>query len=97
MLLKQADTFRTRLGDFASLLPEHSGIGREDLDAFENLHPWRAAIGARLRCTRGYDAYVHRIKRAAEQQKLQLQSRRACGEIYTLSRRFHGQWPNPGN
>ena len=39
MLLKHADTFRTRPGDFASLLPEHSGIGREDLDAFENLHP----------------------------------------------------------
>ena len=37
-LLKQAEAFRARPDDFASLLAEHGGIGRRDLDAFEDLH-----------------------------------------------------------
>ena len=38
VLLKQAEAFRARPDDFASLLAEHGGIGRRDLDAFEDLH-----------------------------------------------------------
>ena len=38
VLLKQAETFRARPGDFASLLAERGGIARKDLDAFEELH-----------------------------------------------------------
>ena len=37
-LLKQAAAFRARPDDFASLLAERGGIGRRDLDAFEELH-----------------------------------------------------------
>ena len=38
VLLKQAEAFRARPDDFASLLAEHGGIGRRDLDAFDDLH-----------------------------------------------------------
>ncbi len=38
VLLKQAEAFRARPDDFASLLAERGGIGRRDLDAFEDLH-----------------------------------------------------------
>ena len=61
-LLKQAETFRARPDDFASLLAERGGIGRKDLDAFEELHT-RARRHRRAATMR----YVHRIKREAEQ------------------------------
>ena len=63
VLLKQAETFRSRPGEFASLLAERGGIGRKDLDAFEELHA-RARRHRRAATMR----YVHRIKREAEQQ-----------------------------
>ena len=63
VLLKQAAAFRARPGDFASLLAERGGIGRKDLDAFEELHA-RARRHRRAATMR----YVHRIKREAEQQ-----------------------------
>ena len=63
VLLKQAAAFRARPGDFASLLAERGGIGRKDLDAFENLHT-RARRHRRAATMR----YVHRIKQEAAQQ-----------------------------
>ena len=48
MLLKQAETFCTRSGDFASLLPEHSGIEREDFEAFEDLHAHARIVSRRV-------------------------------------------------
>ena len=63
VLLKQAAAFRARPGDFASLLAERGGIGRKDLDAFEELHA-RARRHRRAATMR----YVHRIKREAKQQ-----------------------------
>ena len=61
-LLKQAAAFRARPDDFASLLAKRGGIGRKDLDAFEDLHT-RARRHRRAATMR----YVHRIKRDAEQ------------------------------
>ena len=61
-LLKQAAAFRARPDDFASLLAERGGIGRKDLDAFEDLHT-RARRHRRAATMR----YVHRIKREAVQ------------------------------
>ena len=61
-LLKQAAVFRARPDDFASLLAERGGIGRKDLDAFEELHT-RARRHRRAATMR----YVHRIKREAVQ------------------------------
>ena len=63
VLLKQADIFRARPGDFASLLAERGGISRKDLDAFENLQT-RARRHRRAATMR----YVHRIKQEAAQQ-----------------------------
>ena len=63
VLLKQAAAFRARPGDFATLLAERGGIGRKDLDAFEELHA-RARRHRRAATMR----YVHRTKREAEQQ-----------------------------
>ena len=70
VLLKQAETFRARPDDFAPLLAERGGIGRKDLDAFEDLHTrarrhWRAAT---MR-------YVHQIKREEDQQRLEPEMR----------------------
>ena len=62
-LLKQAAAFRARPDDFASLLAQPGGIGRKDLDAFEELHK-RARRHRRAATMR----HVHRIKREAEQQ-----------------------------
>ena len=62
-LLKQAETFRARPDDFASLLAQRGGIGRKDLDAFEDLHT-RARRHRRAATMR----YVHRIKLEADQQ-----------------------------
>ncbi len=66
VLLKQAEAFRARPDDFASLLAEQGGIGRRDLDAFENLHT-RARRHRRAATMR----HVFRIKKEAEQQGLE--------------------------
>ena len=63
ILLKQAETFRARPDDFASLLAQRGGIARKDLDAFEELHA-RARRHRRAATMR----HVHRIKREAEQE-----------------------------
>ncbi len=63
VLLKQAETFRARPGDFASLLAERGGIGRKDLDAFKELHT-RARRHRRAATMR----YVHRVKQETAQQ-----------------------------
>ena len=70
VLLKQAETFRARPDDFASLLAQRGGIGRKDLDSFEDLH-------TRARCHRRAATmrYVHRIKREAEQQGIEPEKR----------------------
>ena len=70
MLLKQADTFRARPAEFAFLLAERGGIGRRDLDAFEELHA-RARRHRRAATMR----YVHQIKREAKQQGLEPEMR----------------------
>ena len=38
VLQKQAAAFRARPDEFASMLAQRGGIGRQDLDAFEELH-----------------------------------------------------------
>ena len=63
VLLKQAETFRGRPDDFASLLAERGGIARKDLDAFEDLHA-RARRHRRAATMR----HVHWIKKEAEQE-----------------------------
>ena len=63
VLLKQAETFRARPGDFASLLSKRGGIVRKDLDAFEDLHA-RARRHRRAAMMR----HVHRMKKEAEQE-----------------------------
>ena len=63
VLLKQAETFRARPDEFASLLAERGGIARKDLDAFEDLHA-RARRHRRAATMR----HVHQIKRKAEQE-----------------------------
>ena len=63
VLLKQAETFRARPDDFASLSAERGGLARKDLDTFEDLHA-RARRHRRAATMR----HVHRIKREAEQE-----------------------------
>ena len=63
VLLKQAETFRARSDEFASLLAERGGIARKDLDEFQDLHA-RARRHKRAATMR----HVHRIKREAEQE-----------------------------
>ena len=63
VLLKQAETFRARSEEFASLLAERGGITRNDLDEFQDLHA-RARRHKRAATMR----HVHRIKREAEQE-----------------------------
>ena len=75
-LLKQAAAFRARPDDFASLLAERGGIGRKDLDAFEELHT-RARRHRRAATMR----YVHRIKREAEQGAQQPKPELRQGEL----------------
>ena len=70
MLLKQAAAFRARPDDFASLLAQRGGIGRKDLDAFEELHA-RARRHRRAATMR----HVLRIKREAEQQGVEPEKR----------------------
>ena len=76
VLLKQAETFRARPDEFASLLAERGGIGREDLDAFEDLHA-RARRHRRAATMR----HVHRIKREAEQEAQQPKPQLRQGEL----------------
>ena len=66
VLLKQAETFRARSDEFASLLADRGGIARKDLDDFEDLHA-RALRHKRAATMR----HVHRIKREAEQEARQ--------------------------
>ena len=66
VLLTQAETFRARPDDFASLLAERGGIARKDLDAFEDLHA-RARRHRRAATMR----HVHRIRKEAEQEAQQ--------------------------
>ena len=70
VLLKQVETFRARPDEFASLLAERGGIGRKDLDAFEELHA-RARSHRRAATMR----YVHQVKREAKQQGLEPEMR----------------------
>ena len=70
VLLKQAAAFHARPDDFASLLHQRGGIGRKDLDAFEELHA-RARRHRRAATMR----HVHRIKREAEQQGVEPEMR----------------------
>ena len=70
VLLKQAVAFRARPDDFASLLAQRGGIGRKDLDAFEELHA--RARGHRRAATM---RYLHQIKREADQQGLEPEMR----------------------
>ena len=70
VLLKQAAAFRARPDEFASLLAERGGIGRKDLDGFEELHA-RARRHRRAATMR----YVHQIKREGEQQRLEPEMR----------------------
>ena len=63
LLLKQAEDFRARPNDFASLLADRCGIARKDLDAFEDLHA-RARRHRRTATMR----HAHRIKREAAQE-----------------------------
>ena len=76
ILLKQAETFRARPDEFASLLTERGGIGRKDLDAFENLHA-RARRHRRAATMR----HVHRIKKEAEQEAQQPKPELRQGEL----------------
>ena len=76
VLLKQAETFRARPDDFASLLSERGGIGRKDLDAFEDLHA-RARRHRRAATMR----HVHRIKRGAEREAQQPKQELRQGEL----------------
>ena len=76
VLLKQAETFRARPDDFASLLSERGGIARKDLDAFEDLHA-RARRHRRAATMR----HVHRIKKEAEQEARQPKPELRQGEL----------------
>ena len=76
VLLKQAEAFRARPDEFASLLAERGGIGRKDLDAFEDLHA-RARRHRRAATMR----HVHRIKREAEQEAQQPKPELRQGEL----------------
>ena len=76
VLLKQAAAFRARPDKFASLLAKRGGIGRKDLDAFEDLHA-RARRHRRAATMR----YVHRIKREADQQELEPEMRQGVPPV----------------
>ena len=76
VLLKQAEAFRARPGEFASLLAERGSIGRKDLDAFEELHA-RARRHRRAATMR----HVHRMKKEAEQEAQQPKPELRQGEL----------------
>ena len=75
VLLKQAETFRARPDDFASLLSESGGIAPKDLDAFEELHA-RARRHRRAATMR----HVHRMK-IAKQEAQQSKPELGQGEL----------------
>ena len=76
VLLKQAAAFHARPDEFSSLLAERGGIGRKDLDAFEDLHA-RARRHRRAATMR----HVHRIRREAEQEAQQPKPELRHGEL----------------
>ena len=76
VLLKQAETFRARPDDFASLLAQRGGIARRDLDAFEDLHA-RARRHRRAATMR----HVHRMKKESEQDVQQPKPELRQGEL----------------
>ena len=76
ILLKQAEAFRARPDDFASLLAQRGGIARKDLDAFEDLHA-RARRHRRAATMR----HVHRIKKEAEPEAQQPKPELRQGEL----------------
>ena len=86
MLLKQAETFRARPAEFAFLLAERGGIGRRDLDAFEDLHA-RARHHRRAATMR----YVHQIKREAKQQGIEPEMRQGMPPLGGRSLRDSGR------
>ena len=75
-LQKQAAAFRARPAEFASLLAERGGIGRKDLDAFEELH-----VRARRHQRAATMRHVHRIKKEAEQEAQQPKPELRQGEL----------------
>ena len=76
VLLKQAETFRARPHDFASLLADRGGIARKDLDAFEDLH-----VRARRHRRAATMRHVHRIRKEAEQDVQQPKPELRQGEL----------------
>ena len=84
-LLKQAGTFRARPDEYAALLAERGGIGRRDLDAFEQLHA-RARRHRRAATMR----QVHRARREADrtpEQGLEPEARQDMPEPQTREER----------
>ena len=82
VLLKQAEAFRARPAEFGDLLAERGGIGRKDLDAFEDLHA-RASRHRRAATMR----HVHRIRREAVQPALALIPEQRQGDLVREDRR----------
>ena len=81
VLLKQAEAFRARPTEFGDLLAERGGIGRKDLDAFEELHA-RASRHRRAATMR----HAHRIRREAEQPTLAPIPEQRQGELARVDR-----------
>ena len=81
VLLKQAAAFRARPDEFSSLLTERGGIGRKDLDAFEDLHA-RARRYRRAATMR----YVHRIKQESAQQGVEPEMRQGETAVTPVGR-----------
>ena len=88
VLLKQAETFRARPGEFASLLAERGGIGRKDLDAFKELHT-RVRRHRRAATMR----YVHRVKQEAAQQGVEPDMRQGEAAAITPAGRIQSIGP----
>ena len=88
VLLKQAETFRARPDEYASLLSERGGVARKDLDAFEDLHA-RARRHRRAATMR----YVHRIKQEPAQQGVELEMRKGETASVTPAERFQPVGP----
>ena len=76
VLLKQVEAFRARPAEFGSLLAELGGIGRKELDAFEELHA-RASRHRRAATMR----HMHRISREAELTPTRQQGLEANGNV----------------
>ena len=76
VLLKQVEAFRARPAEFGSLLAERGGIGRKELDAFQELHA-HASRHRRAAAMR----HVHRIRREAEPPTLPPMPEQRQGEL----------------